>query len=127
MIMRSVKVSLRRRNTKRIIPVALTRCHTRGSGVKVISTGTTSNTITVGWQGLPRNRSTGRYRDVVEQKQRALDERYRQNPERFVRGRPRASLPPATVAINPVESSNDGTMRCDRVNFPTLTAAGYVK
>ena len=29
--------------------------------------------------------------------------------------------------VNPVESSNDGTMRCDRVNFPTLTAAGYVK
>ena len=30
---------------------------TRGTGVKAISTGTTSNTITVGWQGLPRNRS----------------------------------------------------------------------
>jgi len=75
----------------------------------------------------PEQVFTGRYRDVVEQKQRALDERYRQNPERFVRGRPKASLPPATVAINPVEPSNDGTMDADRVNFPTLTAAGYVK
>ena len=75
----------------------------------------------------PEQVFTGRYRDVVEQKQRALDERYRQNPERFVRGRPRASLPPATVAINPVEPSTDGTMDADRVNFPTLTAAGYVK
>lgn len=70
---------------------------------------------------------TGSYHDVAEQKQRALDERYQQNPERFVRGRPTVGLPPQSVAINPIEFSDDGTTGSDRVNFPTLTAAGYVK
>jgi putative transposase len=70
---------------------------------------------------------TGRYEDVARDKQKALDERCAQNPERFVRGRPVVRLPPATVAINPILAGDDGNILNDRVNFPTLTAAGYVK
>ena len=33
----------------------------------------------------------------------------------------------ATVAINPIVPDDDGIVIDDRVNFPTLTAAGYVK
>jgi len=36
-------------------------------------------------------------------------------------------MPPATVAINPILPGDDGGILNDRVNFPTLTAAGYVK
>lgn len=74
----------------------------------------------------PEQVFTGRYQEVAEQKQRALDARFAQNPERFVRGRPRVALPPSSVAINPVTLDDDQTA-ADRVNFPTLTAAGYVK
>ncbi len=56
-----------------------------------------------------------------------LDERYERNPERFVRGRPIVPTPPETVAINPIVEPGDDTMVDDRVNFPTLSAAGYVK
>ena len=56
-----------------------------------------------------------------------LDEHYARNPERFVRGRPTVPMPPKTVAINPIVESGDDTMIGDRVNFPTLSAAGYVK
>ena len=75
----------------------------------------------------PEQVFSGRYRDVAKDKQRALDERYRQSPERFVKGRPMVSMPPTSVAINPIVPDNDGTVAVDRVNFPTLTAAGYVK
>jgi putative transposase len=74
----------------------------------------------------PEQVFTGRYHAVAEQKQRALDARFSQNPERFVRGRPRVARPPSSVAINPVTPGDDQTA-ADRVNFPTLTAAGYVK
>jgi len=70
---------------------------------------------------------TGCYLDVAKSKQRALDERYARNPERFVKGPPRVSMPPASVAINPITPDGDGVITDDRVNFPTLTAAGYVK
>ena len=75
----------------------------------------------------PEQVFTGRYQDVAKQKQRALDERYQRNPERFVRGRPLVPMPPRTVAINPVVPTEEGTIVDTRVNFPTLTAAGYVK
>lgn len=75
----------------------------------------------------PEQVFTGRYHAVAEDKQRTLDERYARNPERFVRGRPAVPMPPATVAINPVEPGDDGTIVDNRVNFPTLTAAGYTK
>lgn len=75
----------------------------------------------------PEQVFTGRYRDVARDKQRALDTRYAQNPERFVKGRPCVPFPPTAVAINPVGPGVDGAIVDDRVNFPTLTAAGYVK
>ncbi|MCF6299288.1 MAG: IS3 family transposase [Thiomicrorhabdus sp.] len=75
----------------------------------------------------PEQVFTGRYRDVAKQKQRALDARFETNPERFVKGRPQVKMPPEFVAINPLtaeEASELGVS--DKVNFPTLTAAGYV-
>ncbi len=74
----------------------------------------------------PEQVFTGRYRAVAEQKQRALDARYAHNPERFVKGRPAVKLPPAFVAINPITAEDGGNLLIDRVNFSTLTAAGYV-
>lgn len=50
---------------------------------------------------------TGRNQDVAKQKLRALDERYQQNPERFVRGQATAPFPPKTVAINLVALNDD--------------------
>jgi putative transposase len=70
---------------------------------------------------------TGEYMTVAKQKQRALDDRYECNPERFVKGRPTTKLPPEFVAINPITESDDETGKMDEVNFPTLTAAGYRK
>ncbi len=55
----------------------------------------------------------------------ALAERYQQNPERFVKGRPAVQLPQAFVAINPIPAKNGGNILEDRVNFPTLTAASF--
>ena len=75
----------------------------------------------------PEQVFTGRYHEVAVQKQRVLDGRYERHPERFVRGRPIVPMPPETVAINPIVESGDDNAIDDRVNFPTLTAAGYVK
>ena len=75
----------------------------------------------------PEQVFTGCYHEVAQRKQRALDVRYKRNPERFVRGRPTAPMPPKTVAINPIVDTGDGKPIEDRVNFPTLAAAGYVK
>ncbi|HFE38946.1 MAG TPA: IS3 family transposase [Gammaproteobacteria bacterium] len=75
----------------------------------------------------PEQVFTGSYREVAQQKQQALDVRFEKNPERFVKGRPIVKLPPAFVAINPVtpeEAAESAVSDC--VNFPTLTAAGYV-
>ena len=68
----------------------------------------------------PEQVFTGHYTQVASDKQRALDARYTQNPERFVHGKPAVPLPPSRVAINPVtpEQLADGVS--DRVNFPTL-------
>lgn len=75
----------------------------------------------------PEQVFTGRYQEVAKQKQQALDDRYEQNPERFVRGKPTVKMPPTTVAINPIVETQGDIAIDDRVNFPTLTAAGYVK
>lgn len=75
----------------------------------------------------PEQVFTERYLDVAKQKQQALNARFEMNPERFVKGRPTIKLPPTFVAINPIaaeEATESGVS--DRVNFPTLTAAGYV-
>jgi len=75
----------------------------------------------------PEQVFTGRHRDVAKLKQLALDARYALNPERFVHGRPTVAMPPASVAINPILPNEEGIIVDDRVNFPTLAAAGYKK
>jgi len=74
----------------------------------------------------PEQVLTGTYRDVAATKQAALDLRYAQNPERFVQGPPRVKLPPTEVAINPISEEDIAEGVVDAVNFPTLSAAGYV-
>lgn len=75
----------------------------------------------------PEQVFTGRYHEIATQKQHVLDVRFAQNPERFVRGRPRVRMPPTFAAINPIVIENGANASMsDRVNFPTLTAAGYV-
>ncbi len=68
---------------------------------------------------------TGRCNEVAKTKQLALDTRFRENPERFSHGRPRVKMPPEFVAINPL-GNEDGGVVSENVNFPTLTAAGYI-
>jgi putative transposase len=63
---------------------------------------------------------TGRYRDVAQAKQFALDARYARHPERFVAGPPTVKLPPARVVINPVTPEQIAAGATDEVNFPTL-------
>ena len=63
---------------------------------------------------------------VAIQNQRALDARFQQNPERFVKGHATVTLPPAFVAINTVTAEDGSKVLADHVNFPTLTAAEYV-
>lgn len=75
----------------------------------------------------PEQVFTGRYQEIAKAKQDTLDERYARNPERFVSGPPRVVMPPSSVAINPVVPDESGNIIDDRVNFPTLAAAGYVK
>ena len=70
---------------------------------------------------------TGSYRELAKLKQRVLDDRYALNPERFVRGRPIAPMPPKSVAINPVTELEQKVEENDRVNFPTLLAASYAR
>jgi len=72
----------------------------------------------------PEQVFTGRYREVAKIKQQALDAQFAKHPERFVKGRPNIKLPPEYVAINPLKD-DEGQLITDRVNFPTLTAAGY--
>ena len=75
----------------------------------------------------PEQVFTGRYKVVAIDKQNTLDERYALNPERFVKGRPIVAMPPLSVAINPIVPNEDGSIIDNRVNFPTLRAAGYTK
>jgi putative transposase len=75
----------------------------------------------------PEQVCTGQYHKIAQAKQLALDSGYQNPPESFVKGRPIVPMPPRTVAINPITPSYDGEYVGDRVNFPTLTAAGYVK
>ena len=70
---------------------------------------------------------TGTYRDIAQSKQNVLDAAYQKHPHRFAKGRPIVSMLPQSVAINPIKPSEKGKLVADNVNFPTLTAAGYVK
>ncbi len=75
----------------------------------------------------PEQVFTGHYQEVAKQKQQVLDARFELTPERFVKGRPCVKLPPTFVAINPITIGEEGnSLIGDHVNFPTLTAAGYV-
>ena len=64
---------------------------------------------------------------MAQNKQNVLDAAYQKHPHRFAAGRPVVSMPPQSVAINPIKASEKGKLVGDNVNFPTLTAAGYVK
>ncbi len=68
---------------------------------------------------------TGSYQQIAAVKQAALDDRYKLNPERFVKGRPIVKMPPTEVAINPISAEDIAEGVVDAVNFPTLHAAGY--
>ena len=73
----------------------------------------------------PEQVFTGRHIAIAKAKQQTLDASYARYPERFVRGRPKVAMPPESVFINPVMPDENGMIDNDRVNFPTLTAAGY--
>jgi putative transposase len=51
----------------------------------------------------------GRVAKLATTRQQALDVAYRAHPERFVFGRPSVRLPPAKVAINPIDSGEPTT------------------
>ncbi|MBF7053782.1 IS3 family transposase [Halomonas sp. KAO] len=72
----------------------------------------------------PEQVFTGRYREIAEVRQRALDDSFEAHPERFLRGRPKVALPPDSVSINPVQPDDDDPAPYSVVNFPTLSAAG---
>jgi putative transposase len=71
----------------------------------------------------PEQVFTGRFQTIRVQRQAVLDAQYHDHPERFVKGAPVATCPPAEATINPVqpEELNDGESLV--VNFPTLNAA----
>ncbi len=71
----------------------------------------------------PEQVFTGRYREMAEVRQRALDDSFESNPERFIQGRPAMAMPPDSVSINPVQPDDDAPSRYSVVNFPTLSAA----
>ena len=75
----------------------------------------------------PEQVFTGRYHEIAKLKQQVLDERYELTPERFVRGRSAVPMPPKSVAINPVTQTDEAIEVSDRVNFPTLSAAGHAR
>lgn len=69
----------------------------------------------------PEQVFTGRYLEMAKEKQRSLDQRYERNPERFVKGRPHASMPAESVEINPITAQDLEEGVSNAVNFPTLT------
>ena len=71
----------------------------------------------------PEQVFTGRYREIAEVRQRALDDSFEAHPERFTRGRLKVAMPPASVSINPVQPDDDDPAPYSVVNFPTLPVA----
>ena len=65
---------------------------------------------------------TGQYQEAVIKRQTVLDQRYETNPERFVKGRPKAKMPPSIVEINPMPQELIDEGEQSIVNFPTLTS-----
>lgn len=74
----------------------------------------------------PEQVFTGRNQEVVLIKQQALDAQYQKHPERFVKGRPVAPMPPEVVRINPVQPNDDGEVDTTPVNIPALPYAKAV-
>jgi len=68
---------------------------------------------------IPADVFSGRSVAVTTQKQDALDRAYAANPERFVKGRPKAKAPPESVSINPLPISV--------VSLPVNTCANEVE
>jgi putative transposase len=69
----------------------------------------------------------GRVPELHRQRQRALDDAYDTHPERFVHGRPRVRLPPAKVAINPIDPGAPLQTAGQLMNTPHVaTPAGRV-
>jgi putative transposase len=75
----------------------------------------------------PEQVFTERYRQVAQDKRRALDACYRRTPERFVRGRPTITMPPQRVVINPVTPEELAAGVAEQVNFPTLSRAAKAR
>lgn len=75
----------------------------------------------------PEQVFTGRYRQVADAKQRALDAQYAAHPERFVAGAPRAPMPPARVMLNPVSPEDQDAGASAAVNYPTLARAEHAR
>lgn len=71
----------------------------------------------------PQQVFTGDYRRLTAERQRIMDNAYAKHPERFSKGRPRISLPPEVVYINPVCEGDNSVHPESGVNFPTLPRA----
>lgn len=66
---------------------------------------------------------TGRFEEVIVERQSALNSAFTKAPERFVNGAPKVKRPPSFAAINPVVTEEGEVTKPDQVNFPTLSAA----
>lgn len=67
---------------------------------------------------------TGDYQVIAHKRQLALNEAYRQHPNRFMGGKPKVSMPPSDVFINPVpDETDDQAVKTSDVNFPTFRRA----
>lgn len=60
----------------------------------------------------------GRVAELAGNRQRALDAAYEAHAERFVRGRPTVRLPPAKVAINPIDPGAAAQSVADALRAP---------
>jgi putative transposase len=60
----------------------------------------------------------GRVPVLRRHRQRAVDDAYDAHPERFVRGRPYVRLPPAKVAINPIDPGTPLQTAAELINAP---------
>lgn len=68
----------------------------------------------------PEQVFTGDYIDLSIIRQNALDQAYQVHSERFMKGRPKVSMPPAVVSINPIPDDAERYILEKGVNFPTL-------
>jgi putative transposase len=69
----------------------------------------------------PEQVFTGEYHSLVEVKQDSLNRAFEAYPERFVKGAPKAPMPPRVVSINPIPNDAEVEVIEKGVNFPTLS------